>query len=65
MARSKFLWLVVFDDFTTQYFRAQTIVQILNSSKLYTDSDSIININRIELDLGGYDESVIDIDFVD
>lgn len=65
MARSKFLWLVVFDDYTVQYFRAQSIEQIIESDKLYDDLSYVVNINRIELDLGGYDESVIDIDFVD
>ena len=49
MARSKFVWLVIYETGETQFVKAQTIWQILNCSELVEDSDSIINMTRMEL----------------
>ena len=39
MARSKFIWLVIYETGETQFIKAQTIWQILNCSELVEDSD--------------------------
>jgi hypothetical protein len=68
MARSKFNWLIVFEDGITQFAKAQTIWQIIDSGELIEDSDSIINITKMNLTYDGdYEDSknVIDIPFQD
>ncbi len=69
MARSKFVWLVVFENGNTQFFGAQTIDQILFSSKLYKHSDEILSITKLSLlGLGQAKddfEDIIDIEFRD
>ena len=48
MARSKFNWLIIYEGGVTQFAKAQTIWQILDSEELIEDSDSIINITKLE-----------------
>ena len=54
MARSQFVWLLVYDDTTTQYIKAQSIHQIMDCDKI--NSYSITNIIRMELVSWGDDE---------
>lgn len=62
MARSKFLWLLVFDDTTTKVVKAQTISQMMYCEQI--DMDSVISITRIELLSCGNDyPNAIDIEF--
>lgn len=66
MARSKFNWLIVFEGGITQFAKAQTIWQIIDSGELIEDSDSIINITKMNITYDGdYEDSknVIDIPF--
>lgn len=66
MARSKFIWLVVFEDGETQWINAQTTYQIINCDSLLEDSDNIINITRLELASYAYEyKNVLDIPFED
>lgn len=68
MARSKFNWLIVFQGGMTQIAKAQTIWQILDSNELLEDSDSIINITKMDITYDGdYDDikNVIDVPFAD
>jgi hypothetical protein len=48
MARSKFVWLIVYETGETQFIKAQTVWQILTCNELI-DSDLIINITKMEL----------------
>lgn len=68
MARSKFNWLIIYEDGKTQFAKAQTIWQILEYGELLDFSDSIINITKMDLTSSGDYESVenlIDIPFQD
>jgi hypothetical protein len=69
MARSKFNWLIVFEGGVTQFAKAQTIWQIIDSGELIEDSDSIINITKLEScwDDNSYSntQNLIDIQFQD
>lgn len=47
MARSQFVWLLIFDDGSTKYVKAQTISQMAYCNEI--DLDTVINIIRIEL----------------
>lgn len=49
MARSKFVWLIVFEDGKTQFVKAQTVSQILYCNDLSQSNDSIINVTRMDL----------------
>ena len=68
MARSKFNWLIVFEGGITQFAKAQTIWQILDSNELIEDGDSIINITKMNITYDGdYKDTknIIDIPFQD
>jgi len=65
MARSKFVWLIVFETGTTQFVKAQTIWQILDYGELIEDSDSIINITKMELANDCSFKNAVDIPFKD
>ncbi|APH14417.1 hypothetical protein NPD5_3876 [Clostridium sporogenes] len=65
MAKSKFVWLVVFEGGTTQFVKAQTPWQILECDGLIEDSNYIINLTRMELaDKWSYKDA-LDIPFKD
>lgn len=65
MARSKFVWLIVFETGKTQFFKSQTLRQIIDSEYLKEDSDAIISSTKMELaDRYNYEDAV-DIPFVD
>lgn len=49
MARSRFVWVIVFETGETQLIKAQTLYQIINCNELIQDSDSIINITKMDL----------------
>lgn len=65
MARSQYIWLVVYENGNVDFVKAQTIFQILECDELSKDSDSIMFINRIEL--AGYSDynNIIEIPFRD
>jgi hypothetical protein len=68
MARSKFVWLVVFENGNTQFFGAQTIDQIISSEKLSENSDDILSITKMSLlSPSDYDyfKNITDIEFRD
>ena len=46
MARSQFVWLLVFEDTTTKYIKAQTISQMMYCDEI--DLDTVTNIVRID-----------------
>lgn len=46
MARSKFVWLLVFEDTTTKYVKAQTISQMMYCDEI--DLDTVTNIVRVD-----------------
>lgn len=64
MARSKYTWIVLYDDLSCDFINAQTISQILKCDKLSQDIDNIIQINRIDFAYEGT-ENIIDIPFRD
>lgn len=65
MARSKFVWLIVYETGETQFVKAQTIYQILRCGELVEDSDSIINITKLETSNSYNYENAIEIAFQD
>lgn len=65
MARSKFVWLLVFEGGETQFVKAQNVGQILYNDGLIENSDSIINITRMELASSYNYQDVLDIPFQD
>ena len=65
MARSKYVWLIIYETGETQFIKAQTLSQILYCEDLIEDSDSIINITKMGLsDSYGY-ENAVNIPFQD
>lgn len=65
MARSKFVWLIVFDGGETQFIKAQNVWQILDCEDLKAGRDYIINITRMELADNWSYKSATDIPFQD
>jgi hypothetical protein len=65
MARSKYVWLVVFESGKVQFFKAQTLWQILDSDDLIEDVESIIGITKLELANSYGFGNAIDIPFQD
>lgn len=69
MARSKYIWLVVFEDGRVQFFSAQSLEQIIYHKALYSDVEDIISITRMDLaDIfagSGQDRAIVDIPFRD
>lgn len=65
MARSKFVWLVIFETGETQFFKAQTLWQIVESEKLSDTVESIISVTKMELANSYSFEKAIDIPFQD
>lgn len=65
MARSKFVWLLVFEDTTTKYVKAQTISQMMYCDEI--DLDTVTNIIRVDVIPFGVDcyNSAIDIKYED
>lgn len=47
MAKSQFVWLLVFEDTTTKYVKAQTISQMMYCDKI--NMNEVTNIIRIGL----------------
>ncbi|MCW6065861.1 hypothetical protein [Clostridium sporogenes] len=65
MARSKYVWLIIFETGETQFVKAQTVDQIFYCNKLLKSTDSIINMTRMDIaDDLSYKEA-IDIPFED
>lgn len=61
MARSRFVWLVIYETGEAQFVKAQTLWQILNCGELLSDGmDSIINVTRMELsDSYSYENAIV------
>ncbi|HCL4479902.1 TPA: hypothetical protein N2D99_001969 [Clostridium botulinum] len=49
MARSRYIWLIVYETGETQFVKAQTINQIFYCNELLKSTDSIINMTRMDL----------------
>lgn len=65
MARSKFVWLIVFESGNIQFVKAQTISQIVYCDALIEDSDSILSVTKMTL-VNNYEyQDAIDILFCD
>lgn len=47
MARSQFVWLLVYGDSTTKYVKAQTISQMMYCDEI--NLDEVINIIKIDI----------------
>jgi len=65
MSRSKFVWLIIYETGKTEFIKAQTIWQILECGELCEDTDSIINITRMEIADSYNYQDVINIPFRD
>lgn len=65
MARSKFVWLVIFETGETQFFKAQTLWQILYSDDLINTVESIISITKMDLANDYSFENAVNIQFED
>lgn len=65
MARSKFVWLLVFEDTTTKYVKAQTISQMMYCDEI--DLDTVTNILKVDTISFGEDDypNAIDIKYED
>lgn len=55
MANSKGIWCITYSDYTTEFVKAYTVWQIIDSCKLKQDTDNIVNIIRIDF-AGGWEE---------
>lgn len=61
MASSKYVWCVMYNDYTIELIAAQNVYQIMNCGELKQDIDNIIQIIRLEL-YSTWDEEIINID---
>lgn len=49
MSSSRFEWLIVYNDYSTQIVAACSVDEIVFNTNLYQSSENIINITRLEL----------------
>lgn len=49
MSSSRFEWLIVYNDYSTQTVIAYSVDDIIFNTNLYQSSENIINITRLEL----------------
>ena len=49
MSSSRFEWLIVYDDYSTQIVVARSVDEIIYNDNLYQSSENIMNITRLEL----------------
>ena len=49
MSSSRFEWLIVYSDYSTQIVVAYSVDDIIFNTYLYQSSENIINITRLEL----------------
>ncbi|APR02756.1 hypothetical protein CLQ_14473 (plasmid) [Clostridium botulinum Af84] len=65
MARSKYVWLIVYEAGETQFVKAQTVDQIFYCNELLKSTDSIINMTRMDVADDLRYKEAIDISFED
>ena len=59
MANSLGIWCIVYSDYTTEFVKAYSIWQIVNTGKIDKDPDYIVSITRVEFAGGWADENDI------